>query len=71
MPGIDRRIEQRHQLDLALDVLAVADLGQPVLDRVPVAESSFAFGGTQKYSDLPDAEQRAGVAVGARRRRRW
>ena len=35
-PGIDRRIEQRQLPHDALDVHAVADLEQPVGDRVPV-----------------------------------
>ena len=35
-PGIDRRLEQRQLPHDALDVHAVADLEEPIGDRVPV-----------------------------------
>ena len=41
---IDRRVEQCQGLRHAVDVEAVADLGQPVLDRIPIADERGVLG---------------------------
>ena len=66
---VDRRIEQRHELDLAVDVLAVADLGEAVLDGVPVAEQ-LRVGWHAEVEAAAHAEQRSGLVSPAARRRR-
>ena len=70
--GIERRIEQRQLLHDALDVLAVADLEQPVGDRVPIGEQGLVLRDAE-VQRAADAEQRAALIVrvaAAWRRRR-
>ena len=60
--GVERRVEQRELLHHALDVLAVADLEQPVGDGVPVAEQVLVLRDAE-VQRAPDAEQRAALVA--------
>ena len=70
---IERRVEQRQLLEDALDVLAVADLEQPVGDGVPIGEQRLVLRDAE-IERAADAEQRPAhvhaVAGLARRRQR-